>query len=93
VIHPQVVVRRDVRAARHRQSTVPDMRENGMPKTERRKNNDEKPSSVRAAVRGTRWSRRARRIRNEAAIHLVTGAATAIGGSIVLYVSSRLPLG
>jgi len=32
-----------------------------------------------------RWLRRARRVRNEAGLHLVRGAATAVGGAIVAY--------
>ncbi|MEV7895349.1 MULTISPECIES: hypothetical protein [Streptomyces] len=39
-----------------------------------------------------RWKSRARRIRNEAGIYLVRGAATAIGGSIVIYTSTWLSL-
>lgn len=40
----------------------------------------------------TRLKSRARRIRNEAGIYLVRGAATAIGGSIVIYISTWLSL-
>ncbi|MER5312258.1 hypothetical protein ABT034_31275 [Streptomyces sp. NPDC002773] len=32
-----------------------------------------------------RWARRARRLRNEAGLHLIRGAATAVGGAIVAY--------
>ncbi|MFJ7046827.1 hypothetical protein ACIQVC_26020 [Streptomyces sp. NPDC101112] len=33
----------------------------------------------------TRWTKRARRLRNEAGLHLLRGAATAVGGAIVAY--------
>ncbi|QOV33278.1 hypothetical protein IM697_23860 [Streptomyces ferrugineus] len=33
----------------------------------------------------TRWARRARRLRNEAGLHLLRGAATAFGGAVVAY--------
>ncbi|WP_329266507.1 hypothetical protein [Streptomyces sp. NBC_01451] len=32
-----------------------------------------------------RWIRRARRLRNEAGLHLLRGAATAVGGAVVAY--------
>lgn len=32
-----------------------------------------------------RWIRRARRLRNEAGLHLLRGAATAAGGAVVAY--------
>ena len=32
-----------------------------------------------------RWVRRARRLRNEAGLHLFRGAATAVGGAVVAY--------
>ncbi|MFF4088839.1 hypothetical protein ACFYY9_18390 [Streptomyces nigra] len=34
-----------------------------------------------------RWARRARRMRNEAGLYLIRGAATAVGGAIVTYSS------
>ncbi|MFD9114844.1 hypothetical protein [Streptomyces bottropensis] len=34
---------------------------------------------------GTRWAKRARRLRNEAGLHLLRGAATAVGGAVVAY--------
>ncbi|MEU3795763.1 hypothetical protein AB0F07_39260 [Streptomyces fructofermentans] len=33
----------------------------------------------------TRWAKRARRLRNEAGLHLLRGAATAVGGAVVAY--------
>ncbi|MEV5089462.1 hypothetical protein AB0N18_16385 [Streptomyces griseoincarnatus] len=33
----------------------------------------------------TRWAKRARRLRNEAGLHLIRGAATAVGGAVVAY--------
>ncbi len=33
----------------------------------------------------TRWAKRARRLRNEAGLQLIRGAATAAGGAIVAY--------
>lgn len=33
----------------------------------------------------TRWAKRIRRIRNEASLHLLRGAATAVGGAVVAY--------
>ncbi|GGS61848.1 hypothetical protein GCM10010238_58540 [Streptomyces griseoviridis] len=33
----------------------------------------------------TRWAKRARRLRNEAGLHLLRGVATAVGGAIVAY--------
>ncbi|MFD5233624.1 hypothetical protein ACFWJ5_34875 [Streptomyces qaidamensis] len=32
-----------------------------------------------------RWTRRARRIRNEVGLHLLRGAATTMGGAVVAY--------
>ncbi|MEV5049333.1 hypothetical protein AB0N20_33285 [Streptomyces griseoincarnatus] len=32
-----------------------------------------------------RWARRVRRVRNEAGLYLLRGAATAVGGAIVAY--------
>ncbi|WP_328760655.1 hypothetical protein [Streptomyces sp. NBC_00271] len=32
-----------------------------------------------------RWVRRARQLRNEAGLHLLRGAATAVGGAVVAY--------
>ncbi|MGW1297737.1 hypothetical protein [Streptomyces sp. NPDC002533] len=32
-----------------------------------------------------RWTRRARRLRNEAGLHLLRGTATAAGGAVVAY--------
>ncbi|MCX5613011.1 hypothetical protein OHB39_38845 [Streptomyces sp. NBC_00047] len=54
--------------------------------------NAEEPPGPGPAPRAARWRDKARRIRNEASIHLIRGAATAIGGSIVLYASTWLPL-
>ncbi|MEU5403900.1 hypothetical protein ABZ348_31980 [Streptomyces sp. NPDC005963] len=34
---------------------------------------------------GSRWAARARRVRNEAGLYLIRGAATAVGGAIVAY--------
>ncbi|GLW04711.1 hypothetical protein Slala05_83410 [Streptomyces lavendulae subsp. lavendulae] len=34
---------------------------------------------------GTRWAKQARRLRNEAGLHLLRGAATAVGGALVAY--------
>ena len=33
----------------------------------------------------TRWAKSARRLRNEAGLHLLRGAATAVGGAVVAY--------
>ncbi|WP_327180385.1 hypothetical protein OG599_34950 (plasmid) [Streptomyces sp. NBC_01335] len=33
----------------------------------------------------TRWTKHARRLRNEAGLHLLRGAATAVGGAVVAY--------
>ncbi|MGW2052240.1 hypothetical protein ACWCPF_45135 [Streptomyces sp. NPDC001858] len=33
----------------------------------------------------TRWATRARRLRNEAGLYLLRGAATAVGGAVVAY--------
>ncbi|WP_039934527.1 hypothetical protein [Streptomyces viridochromogenes] len=33
----------------------------------------------------TRWAKRARRLRNEAGLHLIRGAATTVGGAVVAY--------
>ncbi|GHI10425.1 hypothetical protein Scel_87460 [Streptomyces cellostaticus] len=33
----------------------------------------------------TRWAKYARRLRNEAGLHLIRGAATAVGGAVVAY--------
>ncbi|MGW2892612.1 hypothetical protein ACWDDN_46435 [Streptomyces griseoruber] len=33
----------------------------------------------------TQWVRRAQRLRNEAGLHLLRGAATAVGGAVVAY--------
>ncbi|MFE0776422.1 hypothetical protein [Streptomyces sp. NPDC058861] len=33
----------------------------------------------------TQWAKRARRLRNEAGLHLIRGAATAVGGAVVAY--------
>ncbi|MGY3206330.1 hypothetical protein ACVW19_006927 [Streptomyces sp. TE5632] len=35
----------------------------------------------------SRWAARARRVRNEAGLYLIRGAATAVGGAIVTYSS------
>ncbi|MEU1577427.1 hypothetical protein ABZ519_41050 [Streptomyces collinus] len=34
---------------------------------------------------GTRWAKGARRLRNEAGLHLLRGAATAVGSAVVAY--------
>ncbi|MCO8306817.1 hypothetical protein ACFV4E_35055 [Streptomyces hygroscopicus] len=33
----------------------------------------------------TQWVKRVRRLRNEAGLHLIRGAATAVGGAVVAY--------
>ncbi|WP_405704605.1 hypothetical protein OG264_38425 [Streptomyces xanthophaeus] len=52
----------------------------------------EEPPGPGPAPRAARWSDKARRIRNEAGIHLVRGAAAAIGGTLVIYASTWLSL-
>ncbi|MER5570644.1 hypothetical protein ABT083_31300 [Streptomyces goshikiensis] len=52
----------------------------------------EEPPGPGPAPRAARWRDKARQIRNEAGIHLIRGAATAIGGTIVIYANTWLPL-
>jgi hypothetical protein len=53
-------------------------RKGNSPDPEPLPNSDSGPS-------GTRWAKRARRLRNEAGLHLLRGAATAVGGAVVAY--------
>lgn len=43
---------------------------------------DPKPPNLSST---SRWAARARRVRNEAGLYLIRGAATAVGGAIVTY--------
>lgn len=52
----------------------------------------EEPLASEPAPEPRRWKHLARRVRNEAGVHLLRGAATAAGGALVLYASTRLPL-
>ncbi|MFJ9765532.1 hypothetical protein ACIRUY_17115 [Streptomyces erythrochromogenes] len=48
----------------------------------------EEPPAAEPLPWATRWKHRARQLRNEASVHLVRGAATAVGGGIVFYAST-----
>lgn len=50
----------------------------------------EKPPAPERALSTGRWAHLARRVRNEAGVHLLRGAATAAGGALVLYASTWL---
>ncbi|MFF8024769.1 hypothetical protein ACFZDJ_27440 [Streptomyces sp. NPDC007896] len=58
-----------------------------MSKVERKGNSpDPEPlATPDGASSKTRWVRRARQLRNEAGLHLLRGAATAVGGAVVAY--------
>ncbi len=57
-----------------------------MPKDERTGNSPApEPLLVDGGSSSTRWAKRVRQIRNEAGLHLIRGAATAVGGAIVAY--------
>ncbi|MEV5898547.1 hypothetical protein [Streptomyces sp. NPDC052127] len=58
-----------------------------MPKPERKGNSPhpEPLPTPDGGSSGTRWAKRARQLRNEAGLHLIRGAATAVGGAVVAY--------